>query len=147
MGGVSSSTIKWEGSIRVRILLFVVVNIITVEKKHWILGNVHPIVHKVLGRIVGLSHPKRRARALHLKKCEGQSAHSFMYGTHFFDDGPDIREELFVFGWWPIISADHHIELCVRLGLDIGMRRDEGEEPQNDTGSLNEVFFRLVGFR
>jgi hypothetical protein len=44
-----------------------------------------------------------------------------MHGTHLFNDGPDIWEALFVFGRWPIISADHHIKLCVRFGLDIGM--------------------------
>ncbi len=74
------------------------VNIVTVENNRRVLWNVHPIVHKVLGRIVGCSHPKRRVRALHLRKCETQSAHLFTYSTHFFDDGPDIREAMLVFG-------------------------------------------------
>ena len=59
-------------------------------------------------------------RALQLRKCE-TSVHRFTYATHFFDDGPDIWEALFIFSRWPIISADYRIELRMRLGLDIWM--------------------------
>jgi hypothetical protein len=96
-------------------------NIVTVENKRCVLGNVHPIVHKIFGRIVGCTHPKRRVHALHLRIYKKKSVHLFMYGTHFFDDGSDIWQVLFVFGRWPIISANHRIELCMRLGKDIGI--------------------------
>jgi hypothetical protein len=86
-----------KGFIRVCILLFVVVNTVTVKKKRCVLGNVHPIVHKTLSRIVGLSHPKRRPRALHLRNFE---TCRLMYSptTHLFDDGSNIWKALFVFG-------------------------------------------------
>ena len=121
MSASAQSTRNGMRSIRVWILLFVVVNIVTVENKRCVLGDVHPIIHKVLGRIVGLSHPKRRAVAQHLRNLETHSAHPFIHDTNLFNDAPDIWEALFVFGRWPRISANHHIKLRVRLTLDIGM--------------------------
>ena len=50
------------------------VNVVTVGNNDCVLWNVHLIVHKVLGRIMGCSHPKRRVHTLHLRKCETQSA-------------------------------------------------------------------------
>ena len=42
---------KGKGFIRVRILLFVVVNIVTVEYKRCVFGDVHPIVNKILSSV------------------------------------------------------------------------------------------------
>ena len=74
------------------------VNVVTVENNDCVFWNVHLIVHKVLSRIVGCSHPKRRVHALHLRKFETSRLIMFTYSTYFFNDGAYIREALFVFG-------------------------------------------------
>ena len=54
-------------NVRIRISLFVVMNVVAVEDHHRLLRDVHPVVYKVLGRIVRRRHPRRCVRALDLK--------------------------------------------------------------------------------
>jgi hypothetical protein len=43
------------------------------------------------------------------------------FATYLLDDGPDVREALFVIRTGPSISADHAVEFCMGPGLNLGV--------------------------
>jgi hypothetical protein len=60
-------------------------------------------------------------RAPHLEKRTGvrSETQSPGFAAYLLDDGPDIREALFVICTGPSISADHAVKFCMGPGLNL----------------------------
>jgi hypothetical protein len=113
---------------------------VEVENEHCVLRNVHPVVYKVFGGKVRRRRPKRRMDTLYLinrqtsLRIEPRNRPNF--AAYLLDDGPGVREVLLVFCTRPSISAEHAVKLRMGASLNFWVRRDESQEPQDNTGSL-----------
>lgn len=84
-----------------------------------VLWDIHPVVHEIARGVVRRAHPERTVQPLNL-----------------LDDGTDVWQGVLVLDARPVVTADDLVKLGVCSVLDLGMRRDERDEPLERASGL-----------
>ena len=104
---------------RVRVALLVAMKGVQIQYQARPLWNVITVVYKVFGRDVGCWHEE-----------------GWVDSLNFLDERPDIWELFLVLSSRPSLSSNDLVKLFMCTSLDLWVRRDECEEPEDDTSSL-----------
>ena len=104
---------------RLGVTLLVAMEGVQIQYQARVLWNVIAIVYKIFGRDVRCRHEE-----------------GWVDSLNFLDERPDVWELFLILSSRPSLSSNDLVKLLVCALLDIWVRRDECEEPEDDTSSL-----------